>query len=341
MGLSTKTDAQTHEPHDMDQSVKTGRLAYLPVGLFGSVMGLSGLALAWRLAAIEFSLPAWIGETLGLVAAVVFVALTLCYGIKCVESPAAVRAEFAHPVAVNFFGTPIISLLLLPAVAAPYSVALTEALWMAGTVSMLGFAWLIVSRWMSVRQQVVHATPAWMIPVVGTLNISIVGVTLDLPGAHAISAFGLAVGLFFAVSLFTMILSRLIFEEPMPQPQRPSLLILVATFAVSFSAYLSVVGRVDLLASSLFYLAVFMFTVLVPKLLRLRSGMPFHTSWWAVSFPLAAMSNAALKFAMHQPSWPAQAFALAVLVFTTWVILSMSVRTIAGIARGELRTLTL
>lgn len=326
---------------DSPKSVNEGRLAYLPVSLFGSVMGLSGLAIAWRLASTEFSLPAWIGEAFGAVAAVVFIALTLCYGIKCVESFAAVRAEFAHPVAVNFFGTPIISLLLLPAVAAPYSIALTKTLWLVGVVSMLGFAWLIVSRWMSVRQQIRHATPAWMIPVVGTLNISIVGVTLDLPGAQAVSAFGLAVGLFFACPLFTLILSRLIFEEQMSQPQRPSLLILVATFAVSFSVYLSVVGRADLFASSLFYLAVFMLTVLVPRLLRLRTGTPFHTSWWAVSFPLAAMTNAALNFSIHQSSWLAQIFALAVLAFTTLVILSMSVRTIVGISRGELRTLTL
>jgi tellurite resistance protein len=103
---------------------------------------------------------------------------------------------------------------------------------------MLSFAWLVVSRWMSVRQQIVHATPAWMIPIVGTLNISIVGVTLDVPGAQAVSAFGLAVGLFFAVPLFTLVLSRLIFEESMLQGQRPSLLIFVATFAVGFSAYL-------------------------------------------------------------------------------------------------------
>ena len=179
-----------------------------------------------------------------------------------------------------------------------------------------------------------------MIPVVGTLNIAIAGVTLELPGAHAVSAFGMAVGLFFAVPLFTLILSRLIFEEPMPQPQRPSLLILVATFAVSFNSYLSVVGRVDLFANSLFGLAVFMFAVLAPKLLRLRSDTPFHVSW-AVSFPLAAMANAALKFAVHQPSWLLQVFALATLAFTTFVILSLGVRTIAGIARGELRALTL
>ena len=235
-------------------SVSTGRLAHLPVSLFGSVMGYSGLALAWRLAASEFGLPGWIGEALAFVAVSVFLLLTLCYAIKCIESPEAVRAEFAHPVAVNFFGTPIISLLLLPAVVAPYSAALTKALWLIGTVSMLSFAWLVVSRWMSVRQKIVHATPAWMIPIVGTLNISIVGVTLDVPGAQAVSAFGLAVGLFFAVPLFTLVLSRLIFEEPMLKAQWPSLLIFVATFAVSFSAYLSVVGRVDLFASSLFYL---------------------------------------------------------------------------------------
>jgi tellurite resistance protein len=317
-----------------------GRLAYLPVSLYGSVMGLSGLALAWRLAASQFGLPAWIGEAIGLIACCVFVALTLCYGIKCVYSPAAVRAEFAHPIAVNFFGTPIIALLLLPAVVAPYSIALTKVLWLIGTVAMLSFAWVVVMRWMSVRQQIVHATPAWMIPIVGTLNISVVGVTLDVAGAQAASAFGLAVGLFFAVPLFTLILSRLIFEEPMLPSQRPSLLIFVATFAVSFSAYLNVVGRVDLFASSLFYLAVFMFAVLVPKLLLARVLTSFHTSWWAVSFPLAAMSNAALKFNMHQPSWPTQAFALAVLAFTTLVILSMGVRTVASIARGELRNLT-
>jgi tellurite resistance protein len=129
-------------------------------------MGLCGLALAWQLAATEFGLPALIGEVLGLVASGVFIAMALCYGIKCVETPAAVRAEFAHPVAVNFFGTPIISLLLLPAVAAPYSVALATAPWVAGTVSMLGFGSerstfrSPVSRW-SCRAHKQSASSGW------------------------------------------------------------------------------------------------------------------------------------------------------------------------------------
>jgi hypothetical protein len=76
-------------------------------------------------------------------------------------------------------------------------------------------------------------------------------------------------------------------------------MILVAPFAVGFSAYLNVAGRLDL-RGVLFYLAVFMLTVLLPKLVRLRCCSRFHTSWWAVSFPLAAMTLAALKFSIEQ-----------------------------------------
>ncbi|MEJ8857296.1 SLAC1 anion channel family protein [Variovorax robiniae] len=316
-------------------------LAHLPVSLFGSVMGLCGLALAWRLAAVEFGLPSWVGAVLGHVAVLVFVALVVAYALKCLQSPAAVRAEFAHPVAANFFSTPIISLLLLPAVVAPYAPAVASVLWLVGTLAMLGFAWLIVSRWMSVRQQIAHATPAWIVPVVGTINISYSGVPVDVPGSHPVCVFALAVGLFFAVPLFTLIMSRLVFEAPMPQALQPSLMILVAPFAVGFSAYLNVAGRLDLFGESLFYLAVFMFAILCPKLLRLRSCSPFHTSWWAVSFPLAALTLAALKFCIERPWWLAQAFALALLAFTTFVIVSMGLRTTVGIAQGGLRELTL
>ena len=251
------------------------------------------------------------------------------------------RAEFAHPVAANFFATPLISLLLLPAVVAPYAVALASVLWLVGTVAMCGFAWLIVSRWMSVRQQVAHATPAWMIPVVGTLNISIAGVALHLPGAHAVCVFALAVGLFFAIPLFTLILSRLIFEEPMPQPQQPSLMILMAPFAVGFSAYLDVAGRLDLYASSLFYLAVFMFAVLAPKLHPPAQRLPFPH--FVVGSELPAGGDDAGRAEVR----PSPALVAGARLRTRDAGLHdvrdpvAGVRTIAGIARGELRALTL
>jgi len=329
----------TTTPSESAAAAPVERLAYLPVALFGSIMGLSGLALAWRLAGQVLGVPAWIGEALGVVALLSFIALALAYGVKCVSAPAAVRAEFNHPIAGNFFATVLISLLLLPAVIAPWWQALADLLWIVGTVLMLCFAWLMVRRWTSVRQHPAHATPAWIVPVVGTLDIPIAGIALGLPGSHAVSAFALAVGLWFTIPLFTLILSRLLFEEPLPPALQPALLILVAPFAVGFSAYMNVAGQADLFAYGLFYVALFLFAVLLPKILMLPACCPFKTSWWAVSFPLAALAIASLKVAVLQPGWPAHALAIALLALCSAIIAALAVRTLAGIARGELKTL--
>jgi tellurite resistance protein len=40
-------------------------LGYLPIGLFGAVMGLTGSSVAWRLAAMRYGLPACIAPGIG------------------------------------------------------------------------------------------------------------------------------------------------------------------------------------------------------------------------------------------------------------------------------------
>lgn len=314
---------------------------HLPVSLFGSVMSLCGLCLAWRIAAAAYSLPALIAETIGGVAVLTFLVLCAAYGVKLVRAPAAVHAEFMHPVAANFFGTFIISLLLLPAVLLPYARALAGILWVLGALLMVLFAWWMVKRWMSVRQKFAHATPAWIVPVVGTLDIPIAGNLLGWPGLHEVALFSLAVGLFFTIPLFTLIFARLLFEEPMPAAQRPSLLILLAPFAVGFSAYVGTLGEMDMLASGLFYLALFMLAVLLPKLLDLPGCCPFRVSWWAAGFPMAAASIATLTYATHLGAAFAHILALMLLGFTTLLVLGLAWRTLRGIAQGELATITL
>ncbi len=128
---------------------------------------------------------------------------------------------------------------------------LAQALWIAGAAGMVLFAWFIVSRWMSDRQQVAHATPAWIILVVGLLDVPLALPSLALPPMHGLPVFALAIGLFFAVPLFTLVFSRLVFEPPLPDALKPSLLILVAPFAVGYSAYTVTAGQADLFAEAL------------------------------------------------------------------------------------------
>lgn len=316
------------------------QLANLPIGLFGSVMGLAGLGIAWTLAEARYGAPPWIGRGIGVAAIVAFVALALGYAVKLAIAPDAVRAELRDPIAGNLFATFLISLLLLPIMLAPMNLILAQALWVAGAVGMVGFAWRIIHRWMSDRQQVAHATPAWIVPVVGVLSVPLALPSLGLPPLHGVMVLSLAVGLFFALPLFTLIFARLVFEPPLAEAQLPSLMILVAPFAVGFWAYVTTIGAVDLFAQSLYMLTLFMVLVLGSRLRQLPLCCPFRVSWWAVSFPLAAAAVAALRFAAVRPGWIPDAIALTLLVFSTLIVLLLLVRTLFGVARAELRTLS-
>ena len=313
---------------------------YLPVGLFGSVMGLTGLSVAWRLANAHFGTPLWIATAIGAIGVVAFVAIAVGYGIKAATAPEAVAKEFGHPIAGNLFGTFLISLLLLPITVAPIALRLAQGLWIVGATGMFAFAWLIVTRWMSDRQQVAHATPAWIIPVVGLLDVPLALPSLSLPPMHGLMVASLAIGLFFAVPLFTLIFSRLVFEPPMPDALQPSLLILVAPFAVGVSAYTVTTGTFDLFAQALFMLTLFVLAVLLNRMRYLLACCPFRMSWWAVSFPLAASAIASLRYATAEPSWIADVVAGLVLALASLTIGALLVRTLVGLARGELRTLS-
>lgn len=316
------------------------KFEYLPVGLFGAVMGLTGLSAAWHLAQEHYGAPAWISAIIGGIAVAAFVAIGIGYLLKLATAPDAVRTEFKHPIAGNLFGTIPISLLLLPIILAPIDLGLARAVWAIGAVAMTGFAWVIVSRWMSDRQQVAHATPAWIIPMVGMLDIPLALPVLHLPGLHIVMVLGLAVGLFFALPLFTLIFSRLLFEAPIPDALLPSLLILLAPFAVGYSAYVVTTGQTDLFAESLYVLTLFLLSVLLGRLRNLLICCPFKVSWWAVSFPLAASAIAALRFAAAQPGPFTNGVAVLLLGFTTLVIGGLLARTLLGVAQGELRHLS-
>ena len=311
-----------------------------PVALFGSVMGLTGLSAAWHIAQLHYGVSPLLSEAIGALAILAFVAVACGYAIKWITSPQSVRAEFAHPIAGSLFGTFFISLLLLPIVIAPIDLPIARAVWAIGAIGMTAFGWFMVDRWMNHRQQAAHATPAWIVPVVGMLDLPLAMPALGLETMRGVMVLGLAVGLFFTLPLFTMIFSRLIFEEPLPDAMQPTLLILFAPFAVGTSTYITTVGQVDIFAQCLFALTLFMFLVLVGRLRYLARCCPFRVAWWAVSFPLAASAIAALRIAAAIPGPTMDVIAIVLLGVATLVIAGLLLRTLLGVARGELKTLT-
>ena len=333
-------DHLNHRHTSNSAGTKVRRLSFLefmPVSLFGGVMGLSALCLAWRLACQKWHFSRVIPETIGVMAIVAFILLAVAYLAKWVRYAESVKREFEDPVSVGFFSTIIISLLLLPGILLPYTPALAGEIWLAGVILIFLFAWFVLHQWMSKRQLPQNAMPVWVLPVTGTLNVPIVGNSLKFGGAHETCLMFFGFGIIFIIILMTIIISRLIFQPPMPAGAQPSLLILVAPFALSFNGYEGLSGVQDIAASAFFYFFLFLLVVFGSKIILLPKCCPFQVSWWSVSFPLAAVSVASLRYAGNQADpvhWILAAFLLTV---TTLVILFLLVQTLYQIASGKFR----
>lgn len=114
----------------------------------------------------------------------------------------------------------------------------------------------------------------------------------------------------------------------------PSLMVLIAPFEVGFLAYTNLVGEIDRFASILFYFGLFLFVVLGFKVFR--RDVPFSPSWWAISFPVAALSNAALKYAHAHDNTVLMLIAALILLFLTMSVTVLLVKTLTSLFSGKL-----
>ncbi|MFC4808608.1 SLAC1 anion channel family protein [Paenibacillus sp. GCM10023250] len=312
----------------------TSSVQFLPVNLFGSVMGISGLSLAWRQASTLFGTAPIIAEVIGIAAILVFIVLSIGYILKWILYPRKVMNEFTHPVSGNFFGTITISILLLSSVLGSYSQALGQIIWIIGMASTLTLSYIIVSRIINGNLELSSAVPAWLIPGVATIDIVVAGGTMPFPWVREINLLSLAIGGVFAIVFFTMLMSRLIHHAPLPAGLKPSMIIMIAPFEVGFLGYTNFVQRIDPFASILFYFGLFLFVVLFFKVFK--KSIPFGASWWAVSFPMAALGNAALKYAIFEPSWVLIALSAIILAVLSIVLAVLFIRSIYMLVHGEL-----
>lgn len=277
-----------------------GPLKVFPISLFGSVMGLSGVALGWRIAFMQFHAPFWISQAISVIAILDFMLVTAVYGMKVLRHWPQVVEEFMHPISGSFFGTFTIALLLLSAVVTVYSRTAAEVIWVGGVVLTIAMAYISFSRLLGQKVNILHATPAWIIPGVGVLDIPVTSADIPFPWVHQVNILSFAIGAVLALILLILIFARLIYQEPIPKKLTPSLMILLAPFSVGFLGYVDGIRHqhIDLFASMLFYFGLFLFTVLYFRVF-FRKGLTFGPTWWAVSFPMAALANSSLVYAAH------------------------------------------
>ena len=309
------------------------RLRNFPVSWFAMLMGLCGLSIAWQRAEEILNLPFHPAPILLALSTTTLVALGTIYGLKALRYREAVIAEWTHPIKMNFAPTISIGLILLSIAWLPTSQPYSKLLWIVGSSVHLLLTLYIVTQWVHhTKFEIAHLNPAWFIPVVGNILIPIAGVE------HApaeISWFFFSIGLIFWPVLLAIIFYRVIFHGSLPERLMPTLFILIAPPAVGFLSYLRLTGEVDAFAQVLYNAALF-FTLLLFFQIKWFIRLKFFLSWWAYSFPLAAITTATLLMFEHTGSALYLRLSGILLGITSVVIAGLLGRTALAVARQEI-----
>jgi len=309
------------------------RLKNFPMSWFAMIMGMSGFTIAWSRAEHVFGLNFALSPILLPLTAALFVVLTLTYAAKALTYPADVLGELKHPVKLAFAPTFSISLILLSIAFLHDSPGASFWLWAVGTVLHLLATLYVLSSWIHhTKYEIAHLNPAWFIPVVGNILVPVAGMH---HASAEISWFFFSLGLFFWPVLTAIIFYRLIFHGSLPERLMPTLFIFIAPPAVGFISYYNLVGGIDAFAHVLYGVALF-FTLLLFGQIALFARLKFFLSWWAYSFPLAAITIATIIMAKETGLALYVWIATGLLVVLTLVIAMLLTRTALAVARREI-----
>ncbi|RXK07856.1 SLAC1 anion channel family protein [Halarcobacter bivalviorum] len=270
--------------------IPSNRLQFFPIMMFAVVMGFSGLSLVFSKMEEILSFPSFISFVFTIVSTLLFFIILFLYGKKFFKYKEEVKKELAHPIRVNFFAAFSISMLLLSLLYRNLWQDLSFGFFIFGAAVHIFFTFYTIKYWINNNLEVQHSNPAWFIPIVGNIIVPIAGKGfID----DSILYFYFSIGIFFWIILFAIILNRIIFHNQFAAKFMPTLFILIAPPAIGFISYIKLTSSLDFFAHILYSLALF-FTILVFVMYKNYINIKFFISWWAFTFPMAAVTLATL-----------------------------------------------
>ncbi len=314
------------------KSIPSNRLQFFPIMMFATVMGLAGLTLVYKRGSEILQLPIFISTLIMFFTTIVFFIIVYLYISKIIKHKDEVEKELSHPVRINFFAASSISTLLLSMVYRHNIDLISQSLFFIGAVLHIFFTFYTIKFWINNNLEMQHSNPAWFIPIVGNLIVPIAGKGFI---NDSILYFYFSIGIFFWIILFAIILNRIIFHAQFMPKFMPTLFILIAPPAIGFISYIKLTGNLDFFAQILFNLGLF-FTILVFVMYKNFINIKFFISWWAFTFPMAAITLATILMYELKNYWFYSFLAYFLMIITTIVVLLVARQTLIHMKKKEI-----
>ena len=299
--------------------------------MYGAVMGLAGLGLAARSAAVVwpgvFRAPAYFTEPwvlLGLLAGVLMLVL---YAVKLVRDPAAVRADFTHPFTLGFCGALPVGMSLVAGGIGAYSPLAGKLLWWTGFALLFAFQVWGLARLLSGGIELAQINAGWLIILVGGIVLPGPGLALGL-AAPAHFSFGISAVA--APILMAILFYRAIAGPALPDALRPTWFILLVPPSLIYANGLALYPQLGFLETLYFFALALAAALLLVSARFWR--WPFGPPWWAFTFPLDALAYAAARYAQDHPAPLWRGFCAATLLLATFFVSLVLVRTLRSAA---------
>ena len=314
------------------KAIPSDRLQFFPIMMFAIIMGLSGLTLVYKRMSEMLFFPSIVVTVMTIITTVLFFTILYFYILKLIKHKNEVKKEFSHPIRINFFAASSISTLILSMIYRNDIDLAAQIFFFVGACLHIFFTFYTIKYWINNNLEMQHSNPAWFIPIVGNLIVPIAGKGfID----DSILYFYFSIGIFFWIILFAIILNRIIFHNQFAPKFMPTLFILIAPPAIGFISYIKLTGHLDFFAHILFNLGLF-FTILVFVMYKNFINIKFFISWWAFTFPMAAITLATVLMydLTHKNFYGILAYVL--MTITTIIIILVARQTIIHMRKKEI-----
>lgn len=269
------------------------RLKYFNISFFASVMWFSWLSIASHKLEEIINIDLNFSKYILYFTLIYFFIISILYIIKMIINLQDIKNDFLHPVKSNFFPWIWKILLLIAICFLTINKDISNIFWIIWVLFQSFFTIILFRRWMLHETNINTMNPLWFLPVVWNMIIPIAWFKLWY---SELSWFFFSVWIIMWITLFIIIMNRIIFHNPIAQKLLPTLFILIAPPSIWFISF-TVLNNWDLTQfwKILYYFSLFMFIIIVTKINILKK-IKFYLSWWAYSFPMAAITIATILF---------------------------------------------
>ena len=270
----------------------------LSIGYVFPLLGVAGLTdmffYGWQLAGIN----RYVWRSLAVLLGCLYLTFWCTQIVRAWLIPQVLLRELRHPhLRYSFMlvlGVPLLSIDFMATVSVEYSHAIY---WICAPLVLVATL-VFVHDWVQQPMTFDIFNASWLIGVI-IMMVSAFELPIAYPDLAELAWLWLAFGLFMWFIIMILVFARLFFSAPLPDSQRPTLFLMMSTCAIACAAIIfqdpqainEFVGPLSTAGEFLFWLTNFLALLCYFLLARAYfCRMPFNMSYWAISFPSAALA---------------------------------------------------